>query len=888
MRVVDDTSGDVVTQARVFKRNNVHGFIPLSQGVDEQSRTFAQILIWGGPSLRIVDLRSNSNDGVISSLSSSEFLAPDWIMSGCAAVKDQPVAAYLVTANNALLSLTLHPNHSSSARYPTILEIRQLATSVKSILCAADLIALSATHVLIAAGTIFGEIIVWSCFTDVIQGSTAGAIGSIHHFFTGHDGTVFGVRISPILSSLRGNGQPGRLLASCSDDRTLRLWDISDCEHKSVLDPSSYSTDGFGLRSTGFGSTSDDKDTTSEGCIAKAFGHSARIWSILFRSIVSSDSSRIGLVTRGEDATCVAWNLSWSPSDSGSTKYDLIQQSSTHAHFGKHIWSMDLRGSGDETVIYTGGADGALRSFRVNETRISAPDIAPINTQHQPKNISFPHFAFVTPDYLIACDSQNNLHVGPARPDSTSLVSWEPISDAGEFGLVNKIRGVPDKGLALISNGQGQVRLYNHSIKSVSDLAHLPGRPMNLFFLPVSSEAESSKPTISFLASYANDDTATLVRVEDWNKDTRQVQLIPITLPKSPFAIASAELIHGGEFLLLGSKLGGLSVHRVPVQNSSVPTDPIFVDRRVHGHEGTNDIQKISSAKGADGSNLEYILTCGRDSRICVHEIQIGIDSADPPRFRTIHRSESGLAGNIEGAYLHKHTGDLIVYGFRSQNFVLYNESKQLDLISVNSGGARRSWAFHPGSDSAGPGIIFWRDKAGLKSCVIEDDNNRLIRAGVHGREVKAADAIEAIGSAPPLYVTGAEDTLVRIFSSPQPSTVSPWGHFHTLRSLNTHRSGVQHVSWSKTGKFLFTSAAEEEFFIWRIRWIPPFGLATNLVAKAPKGAPDSELRITSFDMVEVEDSTGDSGFLLCLTFSNSVVKVSILGFTPYFSRPQC
>ena len=252
LRVVDDESGDVVTQVRVFKRNNLHGFISLSDGQDNSDQKHARFIIWGGQSLRLIDLRSDSNGGVVSSVSSSEFLAPDWIMSGCAAVKDQLDTAYLITANNSLLNLKLTP----SVQHPgqSMINIYQLSTSVKSILCAADLVALSPTHVLIAAGTIFGEIIVWSCFMDASETAQQKAVGSIHHFFTGHDGTVFGVQISPIIPSMI-DGQPGRVLASCSDDRTVRIWDISDCEHKSAHDPSAYSTDGFDLRSTGFGAT---------------------------------------------------------------------------------------------------------------------------------------------------------------------------------------------------------------------------------------------------------------------------------------------------------------------------------------------------------------------------------------------------------------------------------------------------------------------------------------------------------------------------------------------------------------------------------------------------------------------------------------------------------
>ncbi|KAJ5731768.1 uncharacterized protein N7483_006276 [Penicillium malachiteum] len=858
LRVIDDESGNVRTQLNVFKRNNIHGFIPLTSRWDEGEHTCVRILVWGGQSLREVDLRLDKNDRVISSLSSAEFHAPDWIMSGCAAVKDASVEAYLITANNALLTIRL--KQIESPRYQTQIQVHQLATSVKSILCAADLIAFSATHVLIAAGTIFGEIIVWSCFTDPNQNTEAAhAIGSIHHFFTGHDGTVFGVRISPPLPSLCG-GQPGRLLASCSDDRTLRIWDISDCENKSSLDPSAYSTDGFDLRSTGFGSTSgENNETESKWCVAKAFGHAARIWDILFRPR-SMSSSGIGLVTRSEDATCIAWDLSWQSSTSSPETYKLSQRESSRGHVGKHLWSMDLRCHGDQTWVYTGGADGALKRFKINEINTSTADLAQIKGEPQPKLNEVMHFAFLTPNCLIASDKENKLQVGSVSSGETAIVTWESLNNDSDFGPIQRIAGIPAEGLALISNGQGHVRLYNHRTKSVSDLVKLHERPLAFFI--VSSPSANSHHTISFVASYAKDEIATLVMVSDWNSDLAQVKSISITLPQSPFGLSSASLIHSDNYLVLGSRLGGLSVHRVG--NSNIPTEALIVERRVHGRDGTNHIRAISSVKDADGSDLEYIQTCGRDGKICIHEINLGRHSNHSISLRTIHRTESGLGGNITGSYIDEETDDLMVYGFRSQDFVLYNESKHSDVIAVSSGGSRRNWAFHPCTSGEAGGLLFWKDRQGLNSRRLLGDKNCLLRAGVHGREIKSSAYLDSIQGSPPIFATGAEDTAVRIFSLSDSTSSSPWGAFKTLRVLNTHRSGLQHVSWSKNGKFLFTSSAEEEFFVWRVQWW----------LLLPKGDPDSELRITSFDMIEVEESGHGCGFILGLTLSNSTVKV--------------
>jgi hypothetical protein len=124
------------------------------------------------------------------------------------------------------------------------------------------------------------------------------------------------------------------------------------------------------------------------------------------------------------------------------------------------------------------------------------------------------------------------------------------------------------------------------------------------------------------------------------------------------------------------------------------------------------------------------------------------------------------------------------------------------------------------------------------------------------------------------LFATAAEDATLRIMSPSDNAMEGPWGSFRTHRILKAHDSGIQHVAWSKDGQYLFSSAADEEFFVWKVGSVPSFGITVMLLAKAPTPDVKSEVRITNFDMVEVEESGSGKGFLLCLTMSNSKIKV--------------
>jgi WD40 repeat protein len=128
------------------------------------------------------------------------------------------------------------------------------------------------------------------------------------------------------------------------------------------------------------------------------------------------------------------------------------------------------------------------------------------------------------------------------------------------------------------------------------------------------------------------------------------------------------------------------------------------------------------------------------------------------------------------------------------------------------------------------------------------------------------------------LFVTGSEDTTLRVFSPRSDSASQGSGALECLRVLTAHDSSPQHIGFSKDARFMFTSSAMEDFYVWKIDSIPVFGLTAALLGWCPKSQPNSELRITSFDVLEVEGSGGGNGdeanFLLCLTYSNSTISV--------------
>lgn len=876
-RLIDEASGELLAQLRTFKRNNVHGFIIDEQKSQDNGSHNARILVWGGQSLRVIDLtgRKGSSDRFEASLfaASAEYAAPDWILDACPSYgDDHERRAYLVTAHNALLGLDVVQNASSN--YTRSIRLHQLAVGVKSILYSADVISLSATHILIAAGTVFGEVIVWSCFLEDHEIPSSNHSTSIHHFFTGHEGSIFGVCISPEIPFLVGD-KSGRLLASCSDDRTIRIWNISDCCQASRQDPSAYSTDGFELRSTGFGNIAGDEGPLgSEADVAKAFGHISRIWGVQFLHAPLHDERNLSLVSRGEDATCQLWRLSRDALPSQPSSFALQNVSSLHNHSGKNIWSLAISSSPKETVVYTGGADGALKTSRISGD-IQTTAISKIDRVMKT-------FASVADDCFIAISAKGEVLLGWIKSRSSGVerrwdITWETLSIADGLRSFSVISSVPQQGIALLGNGNGLIRLYHHQSKSLFTLTETGRRPLALYILDFQEKNAPLSGTpgdISFGISYANSEKADLYIVKAGEDATPHVNYRSLILPPT-FQISCASFVSGNQFLVLGSKVGALAIYEVSDDGESLQC--LTCVRRVHGEGVVTHISRLASPESAVDKGLEYILTCGRDGNYCVHVLEATNNARGSVHLQTIHRSSPAFGQTIEGAYFDKASHDLMLYGFRSNQFILWNETTQSALISIECGGVHRVWAYSPFRDAAGTGVFLWNQAKNFNIFQMGTVPHRALRAGGHGREIKSTAVSNVIdGSAGTLIATGAEDTTVRIFMPTNSRAESPWGTFKCLRVLNKHNTGIQQITWSKDGRYLFTSGGVEDFFVWRIRSVPEFGIATLHEASSPKEDPASDLRITSFDVLDVEGQEGVDCFLMCLTYSNSTVKVNI------------
>ncbi|RJE23683.1 WD repeat protein [Aspergillus sclerotialis] len=570
-----------------------------------------------------------------------------------------------------------------------------------------------------------------------------------------------------------------------------------------------------------------------------------------------------------------------------SGDFQLRQVSSFHNHTGKNIFCLDMYRASREAIIHTGGADGALKTLRINEhdtaNRLTDGTSTLPDSRHSPKPKSrylFRKYSLVSSDCFLAAGVQGEIQLGrlifekEAKSASNFQVITETLCVDEDLRSFSAIASLPNKGLVLLGNAKGLIRLYNHNNRSLSVVTQVDQKILGLYAAGSESHSPlSNSSLLSFVTSYVQDFTASLfiISAESSSSDMH-VNSITLHLPVH-FEINCVSLICSNQCLVLGSRRGALAIYLV--SNSGQPLQPLTVIRRVHGDHIMSGVTQITPFWQFTSDNdtiTEYFLTCGRDGQYCVHEMKVSKSLENPMSHKIVHHSNPPLGTIIAGAYFDKVSEDLMLYGFHHKNFVLWNETVHTEVLTIDCGGARGNWSIHP-SDGTTGGMLLWSQGPALNAYRLPTDSSRPIRAGVHGREIKSMEVLNTPDKNKTIFATGSEDTTVRIFTPIHSQSESTWGSFKCLRVLKQLAS-LQQVSFSKNGKFLFISGGLEEFCIWKICLIPVFGLAGCLVASSPKNDSNSDLRVTSFDILDVDEPGSEDSFLICLTLSNSTIKI--------------
>ncbi|SPO02313.1 uncharacterized protein DNG_04986 [Cephalotrichum gorgonifer] len=388
--------------------------------------------------------------------------------------------------------------------------------------------------------------------------------------------------------------------------------------------------------------------------------------------------------------------------------------------------------------------------------------------------------------------------------------------------------------------------LYLYADRRLSRLGSVPGKVLNL--IPLSSKDDS----IAVLITMHDCPDIRILTVSLGARDISSD--MSLRAVDERFVLTSAAQFYG--HLIIGSRNGFMEVFTA---QDGAYTRIAEISPRSGGA-----ITSIVPLPGQTGLSPISFLTTNRDGMYRIYELDM--TDGQSPRARLLHETPPPFGPQIEDAWFCEEEGGgpayLILTGFRSKDFIAWNETKREYIAVVDCGGAHRTFAH---SKSARPDRIHFAFTKATKVYIHSQERpaSRTLKPGSHGREVRA------IASGAGYFATGSEDTTIRIWERLEDAEVSLGAPFRCVTSMNAHTTGLQCLRWC--GERLLSSGGNEDLFIWRVSRLPA-GLAVSCEAIFRDKSPVGDLRITDMDVCADEEE--DSGALrVTMAFSNSVFK---------------
>ncbi len=213
---------------------------------------------------------------------------------------------------------------------------------------------------------------------------------------------------------------------------------------------------------------------------------------------------------------------------------------------------------------------------------------------------------------------------------------------------------------------------------------------------------------------------------------------------------------------------------------------------------------------------------------------------------------------------------DLLLYGFKSTKFIVWNETQQCEVMSVECGGVHRTYEY---SSNITGGTFAFTKASKLHIHQQSYPSHKIVKPGGHGREIKAC----TVTSDYRLIATGAEDTCIRLWTFT--STHNKLDKKLECKAVvQKHAAGIQHLQFHGS-KYLFSSGGNEEFFVWAINPILGFGIGVVCEASCPNQSEERDLRVMNFDVCgfpssqREDEENGSQELLVSLAYSDSTIK---------------
>nr|XP_023691042.1 WD repeat-containing protein 6 [Paramormyrops kingsleyae] len=684
------------------------------QGLSWQQR--AHLVVFGGKAVRLVELKMGE-------LPSLQPLGPliqlrDWVLD-----------VHWLDVRGDLLGVTLAHNAT------LLLDVQKGSTLALCscedgcLLYSALLVGPCWKSLVVVGGTIFNQLVLWRPGEGTEKEGGRNMVGRVERRLLGHSGVIFSLAYLP---------KPG-WLASASDDRSVRVWDVGALGGEA----------GCGA--------------PSPTCLRVLYGHQARVFSVKLSSA--------GAFSAGEDGVCLAWD--W---DSGKVTRALRG----HRAGGVRALAVSLGGAGGGGYVATGGTDGGIRLWSLKEEDSGLEDAGVLRDLGF-EGVGCPKVVRVTGGRGLR---QRGVVI---TTDQGEVYSWEEQrgwqllwkGGAGfcSYNVMEVLEWWSGDEMCAVGSLSGEVWLFPLSQPSAGiRLKAGTGKIHSVLWVHPTGGRGGY-----LLASGAEG------VVYRWQIDTELVggAVVLNTEPLGPFILppcakrwlTTAVLISRpeGALWVCGDRRGSLLLYRDKAEEAKADgaLQPMSVLFGVHGKQGVTCV--------CEHAGLIY--STGRDG--CVRVSRLDASALEVLRVQRACRGMEWLerimvldpeVNPVEGEHGERHAGEVrLILGFHSVYFVVWDLVRQERLLSVPCGGGHRSWSYwlpqSPGADGAGT-VVFVKHGAVMASRAPEETFHQQggweLKEGIHGRGVTCVCHLGAVRVARQhweILATGGEDTTLTVLT---------------------------------------------------------------------------------------------------------------------------